>query len=112
MVSHSLPAASMISALEPWTNAKLATILALARYFSEHGGDARDLRSLLTSLAIVAPMAGLVFILAFAGLTFTALASAQLNFASIMAFGFSFLIIILALIGLVGAIRNPPDEDR
>lgn len=55
---------------------------------------------------------GLVFILAFAGLTFTALASAQLNFASIMAFGFSFLIIILALIGLVGAIRNPPDEDR
>ena len=55
---------------------------------------------------------GLVFILAFAGLTFTALASAQLNFASIMAFGFSFLIIVLALIGLVGAIRNPPDEDR
>lgn len=55
---------------------------------------------------------GLVFILAFAGLTFTALASAQLNFASIMAFGFSFLIIVLALIGLIGAIRNPPDEDR
>jgi hypothetical protein len=55
---------------------------------------------------------GLVFILSFAGLTFTALASAQLNFASIMAFGFSFLIIVLALIGLVGAIRNPPDEDR
>lgn len=55
---------------------------------------------------------GLVFILSFAGLTFTALATAQLNFASIMAFGFSFLIIVLALIGLIGAIRNPPDEDR
>ena len=55
---------------------------------------------------------GVVFILAFAGLTFTALASAQLNFASILAFGFSFLVIVLALIGLIGAIRNPPDEDR
>ena len=55
---------------------------------------------------------GVVFILAFAGLTFTALASAQLNFASILAFGFSFLVIGLALMGLIGAIRNPPDEDR
>ena len=55
---------------------------------------------------------GVVFILAFAGLTLTSLASAQLNFASIMAFGFSFLVIVLALIGLIGAIRNPPDEDR
>lgn len=55
---------------------------------------------------------GVVFVLSFAGLTLTALASAQLNFASILAFGFSFLIIGLALIGLIGAIRNPPDEDR
>ena len=55
---------------------------------------------------------GLVFILTFLGLTLTSLVSAQLNFASILAFGFSFLIIILALIGLIGAIRNPPDEDR
>ena len=55
---------------------------------------------------------GLVFILSFLGLTLTSLVSAQLNFASILAFGFSFLIIILALIGLIGAIRNPPDEDR
>lgn len=55
---------------------------------------------------------GVVFILAFAGLTLSALASAKLNFASILAFGFSFLIIGLALTGLIGAIRNPPDEDR
>lgn len=55
---------------------------------------------------------GVIFILAFAGLTLTSLASAQLNFASILAFGFSFLVIGLALIGLIGAIRNPPDEDR
>lgn len=48
--------------VQPSEFAKLATILALARFFSEHGGDARDLRTLLTSLAIVAPVAGLVFI--------------------------------------------------
>lgn len=48
--------------VQPSEFAKLATILALARFFSEHGGDARDLRSLLLSLAIVAPVAGLVFI--------------------------------------------------
>lgn len=48
--------------VQPSEFAKLATILALARFFSEHGGDARDLRSLLISLAIVAPVAGLVFV--------------------------------------------------
>jgi rod shape determining protein RodA len=48
--------------VQPSEFAKLATILALARFFSEHGGDARDLRALLISLAIVAPTAGLVFI--------------------------------------------------
>ena len=48
--------------VQPSEFAKLATILALARFFSEHGGDAKDLRTLLISLAIVAPAAGLVFI--------------------------------------------------
>lgn len=48
--------------IQPSEFAKLATILALARFFSEHGGDARDLRTLLISLAIVAPVSGLVFI--------------------------------------------------
>ena len=52
-----------------------------------------------------------LFVIVFAGLTFTALATATLNFASIIAFGFSFLIIILAGVGVIGAIRNPPDED-
>jgi hypothetical protein len=52
-----------------------------------------------------------VFMLAFGGMTLVALASAELNFASIIAFGFSFLIIGLVLLGLIGAIRNPPDED-
>lgn len=48
--------------VQPSEFAKLATILALARYFGEHGGDARDLRTLLKSLVIVAIPAGLVFI--------------------------------------------------
>lgn len=48
--------------VQPSEFAKLATILALARFFSEHGGDARDLRALLTSLAIMAPTAALVFV--------------------------------------------------
>lgn len=48
--------------VQPSEFAKLATILALARFFSEHGGDAREVRSLLISLAIVAPVAGLVFV--------------------------------------------------
>lgn len=48
--------------VQPSEFAKLAAILLLARFFSEHGGDARELRSLLLSLAIVAPLAGLVFL--------------------------------------------------
>jgi rod shape determining protein RodA len=48
--------------VQPSEFAKLATILALARFFSEHGGDARELRSLVISLAIVAPVALLVFV--------------------------------------------------
>ncbi len=50
--------------------------------------------------------------LAFGGLTISALATATLNFASLLAFGLSFLILGVALFGLIGAIRNPPDEDR
>jgi rod shape determining protein RodA len=48
--------------VQPSEFAKLATILLLARFFSEHGGDAKDLRALLMSLAIVAPVILLVFI--------------------------------------------------
>lgn len=55
---------------------------------------------------------GIAFVLLFAGLTVSALASAELNFASLLAFGFSFLILGIALFGLIGAIRNPPDEEE
>ncbi len=48
--------------VQPSEFAKVATILALARFFSEHGGDARELRSLLLSLLIMVPVVGLVFI--------------------------------------------------
>ncbi len=48
--------------IQPSEFAKLAVILVLAKYFSEHGGDARDLRALLFSLAVVLPVAFLVFI--------------------------------------------------
>lgn len=48
--------------VQPSEFAKLATIVALARFFSEHGGDARELRALLMSLVIVGPVAALVFI--------------------------------------------------
>lgn len=48
--------------VQPSEFAKLATILLLARFFSEHGGDARELRALVVSLVIVVPAALLVFI--------------------------------------------------
>jgi len=48
--------------VQPSEFAKLAMVCTLARYFSEHGGDARDLRTLLISLALVLPVALLVFL--------------------------------------------------
>ena len=48
--------------VQPSEFAKLATILLLARFFSEHGGDARELSALVLSLVIVIPVALLVFI--------------------------------------------------
>ena len=53
---------------------------------------------------------GVAFVLIFGGMTMAALATAELNFASILAFGFSFLILVIVLLGLIGAIRNPPDD--
>ncbi|MGB2851923.1 MAG: hypothetical protein WBC01_09690 [Solirubrobacterales bacterium] len=55
---------------------------------------------------------GVAFVVIFGGLTVAALATAALNFASIFAFGLAFGVIGIILFGLIGAIRNPPDEDR
>lgn len=54
---------------------------------------------------------GVAFVVIFGGMTVYALGSAALNFASIIAFGLSFLVVGTVLFGLIGAIRNPPDED-
>jgi len=48
--------------VQPSEFAKISTILLLARFFAERGGDAKDVRTLLLSLLIVLPCAGLVFI--------------------------------------------------
>lgn len=48
--------------VQPSEFAKLAVICALAKYFGEHGGDAKDLRTLIMSLLIVLPIAALVFV--------------------------------------------------
>ena len=53
---------------------------------------------------------GIVFCLAFAAMTLYALSTAEANFGSLMAFTASFAVIGLVLIGLIGALRNPPDE--
>lgn len=47
---------------QPSEFAKLAVVCTLAKYFGEHGGDARDLRAFVMSLLIVLPVAALVFV--------------------------------------------------
>ncbi len=64
-----------------------------------------QVRGLLLGLAVV-------FVILFLGLTLAALPSAEPNLASIVTFGLSFLILGMVLAGLIGAIRNPPDEDE
>ncbi len=61
------------------------------------------IRGILLGLAVV-------FVVVFGGMTLVALSSAELNFAAIITFGASFLILAVVLLGLIGAIRNPPDE--
>ena len=48
--------------VQPSEFAKIATVLALARFLSDHGGDARDLPIFGMSLAVVAPLGLLVFV--------------------------------------------------
>jgi hypothetical protein len=64
-----------------------------------------QVRGLLLGLAAA-------FVVLFLGLTLAALPSAEPNFASFVTFGLSFLILVMVLVGLIGAIRNPPDEDE
>jgi rod shape determining protein RodA len=48
--------------VQPSEFAKIAVIVVLARFWSEHTGDARELTGLMISLAIAAPVALLIFI--------------------------------------------------
>jgi hypothetical protein len=53
---------------------------------------------------------GIVFCLAFLAMTLYALSTAEANFGSLLAFTASFAVIGLVLLGLIGALRNPPDD--
>ena len=48
--------------VQPSEFAKIAVIIVLARFWSEHSGDARDLSGLMMSLALAVPVVLLVFI--------------------------------------------------
>lgn len=48
--------------VQPSEFAKIAVIIALAKFFAEYGGDAREVRALVTSLAIATPVALLIFV--------------------------------------------------
>lgn len=48
--------------VQPSEFAKVALIIALAKFFSEYGGDAREVRALVISLAIATPVALLIFV--------------------------------------------------
>ncbi|MGI8727093.1 MAG: hypothetical protein ACR2K6_05365 [Solirubrobacterales bacterium] len=54
--------------------------------------------------------AAVAFLLIFAGMTLYALGSATPNFASVLAFGFSFLLLFLGLMAVIGALRTHPNE--
>jgi predicted transporter len=55
---------------------------------------------------------GALFVMLFGAMTLTALGSAELNFASIIAFGFSFLILAIVVLGLANAIMHDSDDDE
>lgn len=52
----------------------------------------------------------LLFVIMFAALTFVALLDAAPTLGSVVSFGLAFLVLGLVAVGIIGAIRNPPDE--
>lgn len=52
----------------------------------------------------------LLFVIMFAALTAVAIAEAAPTFGSIVTIGASVLVLGLVIVGVLGAIRNPPDE--
>jgi hypothetical protein len=53
---------------------------------------------------------GVFFLIVFGGLTVAALSSATLNFATILVAALSVFICVAVVLGLIGVIRNPPEE--
>jgi len=52
--------------------------------------------------------AGIFFLVVFAGLTVAALATAELNLATIVIAAVSLFVCVAVILALVGAVRNPP----
>ena len=55
-------------------------------------------------------VAGIFFLIVFGGLTIAALASAELNFATIVIAAISLFVVIAVAGALVGAMRQPPEQ--
>jgi len=53
---------------------------------------------------------GIVFLLVLGGLTIAALASAELNVATIVVAAISLFVIVAVVLALVGAMRDPPER--
>jgi len=53
---------------------------------------------------------GIVFLLVFGGLTIAALATAELNFATIVIAAVSLFVFVAVVVALVGAMREPPEQ--
>jgi hypothetical protein len=55
-------------------------------------------------------IAGIFFLVVFGGLTVAALATAELNLATIVIAAISLFVCVAVAGALIGAMRNPPDE--
>lgn len=53
---------------------------------------------------------GILFLLVFGGLTVAALATAELNVATVLIAVVSLFVCVAVLLALIGAVRNPPGE--
>ena len=53
---------------------------------------------------------GILFLLVFGGLTVGALATAELNVATVVIAIVSLFVCVAVVLALVGAVRNPPEE--
>ncbi|MCL4287498.1 MAG: hypothetical protein KJ006_07615 [Thermoleophilia bacterium] len=53
---------------------------------------------------------GIVFVIVLGGLTVAALASAELNAATILVAALSMFVIVAVVLALIGAMRDPPER--